>query len=261
MKKIRFIFKYLLYRLTSQTKHDIHSPFVFDLLTNVIEDTTPFYAYKEIEALRKELLKSAESVKITDYGAGSSFSNLSVKRIKDIARHSAKTPKYGQLLFRIINYLHPETLLELGTSLGISTLYQVMPSSKSKMITIEGCPEIAQFATGNFKKLKVENIELMLGNFDDVLLKALQKNKKTDYVFFDGNHRKEPTIRYFEQCLPFIQNDTFFVFDDIHWSKEMEEAWQYIKNHSRTTVTIDLFFLGLVFFRKEQKKQHFVIRF
>lgn len=261
MRKIQFIFNYLFYRFTSQTKHDIHSPFVFDLLTNVIEDTTPFYAYAEIEALRKELLRSKELIPVTDYGAGSSFNNSHHRRIKDIVRHVSKMPKYGQLLFRIVNHLHPQTLLELGTSLGISTLYQAKPSSQSKLITIEGCPETARLAARNFRKLSAENIELMVGNFDKVLPKALQELKKTDYVFFDGNHRKEATIRYFEQCLPFIHNNTLFVFDDIHWSKEMEEAWKYIQNSPHVTITIDLFFLGLVFFRKEQGKQHFVIRF
>lgn len=261
MKKIRFLFNYLFYRFVSQTKHDIHSPFVFDLLTNVIEDCTPFYAYKEIETLRKELLESKEMIRVTDYGAGSLFNNLPERKISDIARSASKSTKYGQLLFRIINHFQPQTLLELGTSLGISTLYQAKPSSKSKLITIEGCPETAQRAVYNFKKLGAENIELLVGNFDELLPKALKDLGEVDYVFFDGNHRKEATIRYFEQCLPFIHNNTLFVFDDIHWSEEMQEAWKYIQNSPQVTVTIDLFFLGLVFFRKEQKKQDFVLRF
>lgn len=261
VKTIRFILKYLKYYFKGFNKHHIHSPFVFELLTNVIGDTTPFYIYSPIEMLRSELMNSKETIQSGDYGTGSIKDGVIEKKISDIARHSAKTAKYGQLLFRLVNHFQPQILLELGTSLGISALYQASPNKKANFITIEGCKETARIAKQNFKKINLENIQLVVGNFDTELPLVLKGLDRLDYVFFDGNHRKVPTLNYFEQCLPLVHDKTLFVFDDIHWSSEMEEAWEFIKNHPRVMVTIDLFFVGLVFFRKEQTKEHFIIRF
>ena len=269
MKHLKFFLKYIRYYLTAQTKHDIHSPFVFDLLTNIIEDKTPFYVYKNIEAVRSKMLLSTETIDVLDFGVGSeSVDKKRKKKIKTIAKYSAKSEKYCFLLFRLVNHFQPQTILELGTSLGISTLYLASPNSKSKIITLEGCSQTAEVAKHNFEQLKLKNIEQVVGNFDETLKVVLEKycklqtaNCKLDLVFFDGNHRKAPTIRYFEQCLNFSNENSVFIFDDIHWSQEMEEAWSAIKNHPQVTITIDLFFLGLVFFRGGISKQHFTLRF
>jgi predicted O-methyltransferase YrrM len=161
----------------------------------------------------------------------------------------------------LVNRFQPEEVLELGTSLGISSAYLASANSKIKVITIEGCKEIAEKAKENFKKLGLQNIEQHLGNFDDVLPQLLSEKKKIDFVFFDGNHRKEPTLNYFKQCLAHAHEGSIFIFDDIYWSSEMKEAWNEIKMNERVTVTLDLFFMGIVFFRKEQVKQHFIIRY
>lgn len=255
------LFKYLKYYLSSQNKHDIHSPFVFDLVTTIIDDPTPFYVFEPIEILRKQLLSSNKEIEVSDFGAGSRSGLKKKRKVADIAQKSLKPAKYGQLIFKLINRFQPHNMLELGTSLGITSIYQSKPNSQAKLITIEGCPETAAVAQRNFDILKAGNIELKTGNFDQLLPSILKDLPQLDYVYFDGNHRKEPTIRYFEECLPKAHNDTLFIFDDIHWSEEMEEAWEYIKKHPQVTVTIDLFFLGLVFFRSEQAKQHFVIRY
>lgn len=207
------------------------------------------------------LLGNKRTIEVKDFGAGSSVLKTNTRKVKDIVRHSAKPAKYAQLLFRLVNYFQPKTILELGTSLGISTLYLAMANSKTKVISIEGSETIATLARENFKLLNVENIELIIGNFDKVLPAQLQKINCADFVFFDGNHRKTPTLSYYEQCLHYAHNNSVFVFDDIHWSQEMEEAWQTIKQHPRVTITIDLFFMGLVFFKTEQAKEHFVLRF
>ncbi len=261
INKIRFAFNYLKYFLFGQTKHDIHSPFIFNLLTNVIEDTTPYYIFKPIEMLREKLLVSKKAITITDLGAGSSINPSRQRKIADITKHSAKPAKYGQLLFRLINHFKPEKILELGTSLGISSLYLATPNSNARIVTLEGCPETAAVAQNNFNILKIKNIELSIGDFKKTLPDAVHSLKKLDAVFFDGNHQKEATLNYFEQCLPFTTNNSLFIFDDIYWSKGMEEAWKTIKNHPKVIVTVDLFFIGLVFFRSEQKKQHFKLKF
>lgn len=261
INKIRFAFNYLKYLLSGQTKHDIHSPFIFELLTNVIEDTTPYYIFQPIELLRDKLLISKKVISITDFGAGSTINSSRQRKVADITKHSAKPAKYGQLLFRLINHFKPARILELGTSLGISTLYLAAPDSNARVITLEGCPETAAVAEHNFHLLKIKNIELTIGDFKKTLPDALSKLQQVDVVFFDGNHQKDATLNYFEQCLPFAHTNSLFIFDDIYWSKGMEEAWATIKNHPKAIVTVDLFFIGLVFFRAEQNKQHFKLKF
>ena len=155
----------------------------------------------------------------------------------------------------------PETGLELGTSLGISSAYIAKANATSSFTTIVGCSEIAAIAKENFASLNIKNVQQIIGNFDDELPKYLNRTEKLDFVFFDGNHRKEPTLNYFKQCLAKANDNSVFVFDDIYWSSEMKEAWTEIKKHERVTVTIDLFFLGIVFFRKEQARQDFILRF
>lgn len=261
MKNILLAYHYLIYLFKSTNEHGVHSPFVFDLLTNVIYTGSDFYVYKKIEELREELLVSEQQLKVKDLGAGSQFQKNNLKKIKNIAKNAAKNPKYAQLLFRLVNHFQPSFVLELGTSLGISTAYLASANSKTKIISIEGCPETAKIASRNFEKLELKNIEQIAGNFDDVLPIIVSKQDKIDFVLFDGNHRKKATLDYFLICLEKSTENSVFVFDDINWSDEMREAWQEIKNNNQVTVTIDLFFMGIVFFRKEQAKQHFIIKF
>ena len=128
-------------------------------------------------------------------------------------------------------------------------------------MSIEASIEIAKIAEQNFKDLHLQNTTVLHGTFEAKLTDAIQQLGKLNFVFFDGNHRKEPTLNYFKECLNFCTNESVFVFDDIHWSTEMEEAWSEIKNHPEVTVTLDLFFIGIVFFRKEQAKENFIIRY
>ncbi len=261
MNKLHTILNYLIYRIRSVNEHAIHSPFIFGLTRDVIYNKAAFYSYESIEHLRNQLAQSQELIKVLDLGAGSHKNNAQWRTISQITRNSAKPSKYAQLLFRLCDHFQPYTIIELGTSLGISTAYLASANSKSKVHTIEGSPEIAQKAKLNFEQLELQNIVQHTGNFDIVLPKLLEQIPQPDLVFFDGNHRKDATMRYFELCLKKAHNETIFIFDDIYWSKEMTEAWEEIKNHEAVTVTVDLFFIGIVFFRKEQKKQHFVIKF
>lgn len=261
MKKLQILLNYLIYRAKSVNEHGVHSPFVYELLLSTIYNKRNFYAYLQNEKLRNALSLSDEKLECIDLGAGSQVKNVSKKSVKDIVSSAAKPPKYAQLLFRLVNHFQPTTILELGTSLGITSAYMSSANSKSKIITIEGCKEIAEVANKNFQKLELKNIEQVVGNFDEVLPDVLKKIDQLDFVFFDGNHRKDPTISYFKQCLEKANEQSVFVFDDIYWSSEMTEAWEEIKKHEKVTVTLDLFFMGIVFFRKEQVKEHFIIRY
>jgi len=254
-------FKYLIYA-KHFSGHGIHSPFIFDFVTKVLFVKEKKYLYNELNSYRRGLSRNAQTLEIEDKGAGSNQFKSTKRRIKDIIKKSSSSPKYGKLLARIVAYYQPEISIELGTSLGIGTSYlAVNLQINSKLYTIEGDYSLYKISKLYFDH-KFGNIVCpFYGGFDQILPELLNNIDKIDLIFFDGNHRKEPTIRYFELCLEKINNQTIFIFDDIHWSKEMEEAWEYIKSHPKTRVCIDLFQMGLVFFRKELSCENFIIRF
>lgn len=257
--------KYLNYYFTAANGkgHGIHSPFVFDLVEKVLNDRRNYAAYKEVELQRSLLLGNETIITVEDFGAGSTKGLTKQRVVQQIAATSLKPKKYAQLLYRLVNYFQPKQILELGTSLGITTAYLAKANPSATVTTMEGSTAIAEIAKQQFVDLQLKNINIVTGNFDETLQPVIDKALEPfNFVFIDGNHRKEPTLRYFEQLLAKADHDTVFVFDDIHWSKEMEEAWEEIKQHSSVTLTIDLFFIGVVFLRKEQReKEHFVIRF
>jgi predicted O-methyltransferase YrrM len=257
-------FKYLKYRLTASNGkgHGVHSPFVFEFITKVLNDKRSFDCFPSIETLRTELKNNDSQINVPDFGAGSRMQLHNKRKISTIARSSLKPKKYSRLLFRIVQYYKPATIVELGTSLGITTSYLACANPEASVVTMEGVPEVAAIAANNFKRLDLSNIKIIEGNFDETLSSVVKKLSAIDFAFIDGNHRKEPTLNYFRQFINISKPSTVIIFDDIHWSKEMEEAWNEIKQHPSVSLTIDLFFIGLVFFRTEQKiKQHFVIHY
>ena len=261
MKKVKFILRYFRYLLTAKGKHFAQAPFLYSFITKVLNAKKEDKNCRTIEALRKELCISKQIIQITDFGAGSSINNSKKRRVKDVAQNSAKNAKFGQLLYRICRNFKPKNIIELGTSLGISSCYLAKANPNAQVFTFEGCPETAAIASSNFKKLDIENISITLGDFNNTLTSKLEEVDGVDLVFIDGNHQENPTIAYFEEILKFTNNESIFIFDDIHWSCGMENAWNYIKSHQRTTLSIDLFFVGIVFVKTELSKEHFTIRF
>ncbi|ASZ14299.1 class I SAM-dependent methyltransferase [Chitinophaga pendula] len=254
--------KYLHYYFTAGNRHDVHSPFVYSLVEEVLRNRKSRPEYVSIEQLRKQLLASDATLQVTDLGAGSLVSAGNERKISDITRHAAKPAKFGQLFYRLVEYFQPQYLLELGTSMGMSTAYMASARPESEVITIEGCPNIAAQAGRNFERLHLQNVRQVVGNFDTVLPEVLATVPQLDWVYIDGNHRSGPTVEYFRQCLPKATEYSVFIFDDIHWTPDMEAAWHTIQQEPAVTLTIDLFFIGLVFFRKEPKvKQHFVLKY
>ena len=254
------------------TKYQLHSSFVFELACAVIEDKRWFYAFRDVEKVRNKMLASNVALKVTDYGAKNlrlpekgtnGHQTLAVEKkrsVRSIARQAGSTAAQGQMLFRLVNHLQPRTMLELGSSVGIGTMYLASAVQEAKFITLEGSPEIAQVARVNLNCLGLEkNVEVIEGPFEQTLTIALHDLKRLDFIFFDGNHRPAPTLRYFEDCLAFAHVKTVFVFDDAHWSEGMEGAWEQIKSHPRVTLTIDFFELSLAFidpaFREKQHLQ------
>ncbi len=260
----QLLLKYLNYYLIASNGkgHGTHSPFVFEFITKVLDDESVYPEYARVEGLRKNLLSDETILNVQDFGAGSSIAKSNERTISSIAKNAAKPTKFGQLLYRMVKFYQPSTILELGTSLCITTSYLSLAKPDAKVITMEGSKEIAKVAQTNFRNLEIRNVEIIEGNFDNTLSPVLSNLSSVDLVFVDGNHRQEPTERYFREMLSKIKNDSILIFDDIHWSKEMENTWKTIKNNKTVTCTIDLFFIGIVLFRKEFKeKQHFAVRF
>lgn len=254
---------YLRYRLRAGDEHSIHSPFVYKLYSEIIRSKARCEIFEEIEAIRGELLQCKESIRVLDLGAGSRRQKGNQRKVSDLVRHAEKPARFGQLLFRLVQYFNPTTLFDLGTSFGLTTLYLAAAAPESRIFTFEGCPETVRIARQNFEKMSDGPIRMVEGNLDVTLSHTLTEQAITrlDFAFFDANHRYQPTINYFETLLSRAYEQSVFIFDDIHWSDEMEQAWTYIRNHPRVMLTIDLFHLGIVFFRTNQPKQHFVLKF
>ncbi|MFT5251787.1 MAG: putative O-methyltransferase YrrM [Flavobacteriales bacterium] len=255
---------YLKFLWHSKNEHAVHSPFVFTLITKCFYDKKNKPEYAILKEYKKALLENNNTIEVTDFGAGSKVFKSNKREISKIAETAGITEKRAQLLFRITSYFQPNTILEIGTSLGMATsslalgLQKLVP--KTKIVTIEGCPETSKIAQEQLKKFGLTNVECNVSEFSSYLKKVTTSTEHFSLIYFDGNHQRQATLDYFDLLLPTITNDTLWIFDDIHWSGEMEEAWETIKLHPSVTVTIDTFQWGLVFFRKEQPKEHFIIR-
>lgn len=240
----------------------MHSPFVFDFIINVLNNKSNYSSATEVEEVRHQLLSDKRMIPVEDFGAGSRTNSSNERSVSRIARSALKSKRLAQVLFRLARHYQPETIVELGTSLGITTSYLSKACPAASITTIEGSPSIAAIAKENLQKLHCTNVEVLEGNFDLLLPSVISHLPSIDLAYIDGNHRYEPTINYFQQFLSSSNNNTILVFDDIHWSAGMEKAWEEIKQHPSVQYTIDIFFLGFVFFRQEFKvKQNFSIRF
>ena len=269
MSAIYPVKKYIQYLLKAKNEHSIHSPFVFKLYTEVIADKNKFYAFDELDKTRKQLLINQQTIEVVDLGAGSKKMN-NTRKVADIAKYSIANKKYSELLFRLTNFFKPQSVLELGTSLGLSALYMAQAVPKASIISVEGCPNTYAFAKQLIDSHRlhglsqIENIELINTSFDDALSNSKFKiqNSKFDVVYIDGNHTYEATIKYFHVLLKSTNENSLLIFDDIYWTPGMTQAWEEIKAHPAVTLTIDLYKVGLVFFRKENKqKEHFCLRY
>jgi len=260
IKPVQIFFRYIGYYFRATTIYRIHSPFVYEFIKATLEDKRTYYQFAELESIRRRLLRNKRTIEVTDFGAGSQVITTRHRAIGSMASSSLTPPAYSRLLFRMVNYLKPKTLLELGTSFGISSLYLYLPNKKAKMVTMEGCPNVAQIAQNSFDQMKADDLQLVNAPFDQSLPDVLTQFDQIDFLFVDGNHKREPTLFYFKQALKKATDKSCFVFHDIHWTEEMEGAWRTIQEHPRVRLTIDLFFMGLVFFNPDVKeKEHYTI--
>ncbi len=248
------------------TKYQLHSPFVFELACAVVEDERWYYAFRDVEEIRQKMLQSDVVLNVEDFGSFNRSNtneegSVQKRSVRSITRRAGSSAGQGQMLFRLATHLQPRSMLELGTSVGIGAMYLASAVQEARYVSLEGSAEIAHVARMNLDWLGLlKNTEVREGPFEMTLAGAQKDLQHLDLVFFDGNHRLEPTLRYFEECLPFAHEKTVFVFDDMHWSEEMAEVWERIKDHSRVTLTLDFFELSLAFIDPDfREKQHLSI--
>ena len=251
---------YFSFLFHSTNKYGVHSPFVYNLIMQCFETKLDTKKSNQIKAYKAKLLNQNNTINVTDFGAGSRVFKTNKRKISAIAKNAGITTKRAKLLVNFVAYFKFENILEIGTSLGMGTHCLSLGNLNAKITTLEGCPETLRVAKESLESFNIDTINFVAGDFNKTLKKVLV-NTTYNLIYIDGNHQKEPTIAYFEACLKAKNEDSVFIFDDIHWSQGMNEAWQFIKNHEEVTLTIDTFFWGFVFFRKEQfQKEHFKIR-
>lgn len=255
--QIKSFFKFL---INSKNQHGVHSPFVFDLVTKCFYDKTNYPEYVILKNYRNSLLQNKNTIEVTDFGAGSRVFKSNTRAINQIAKNAGISPKRAELLYRIVRYFEPNTILEIGTSLGLATSALALGNPKAKITTLEGCPNTIHQCQLQLQKFNINSVNCVNTKFEDYLTSFDFQLSTFDLIYFDGNHSKKATLEYFELLLPTISNDSVWIFDDIHWSPDMEKAWKIIKEHPKVKVTIDTFQWGIVFFRNEQEKEHFTIR-
>lgn len=254
------VINWLKYWLYGKTIYRLHSPFVYEFAEAVIRDDRIFYAFERIERRRRDLLHDQRAIDMVDFGAGSTAKDHSSRTIADITRTSSVNEKYGRLLFRTVQYFRPGNVLELGSCTGIGSMYLAGAMHHGRLVTLEGDPVLADTARESLKFLGNQSTEtaVLTGPFEENLSQAMEMMPSIDLAYIDGNHRKAPTLEYFEALQPKCHEASIIIIDDIYWSTEMGEAWEAVKNHPRTRLTIDLFRMGLVFFREENLEvEHF----
>jgi predicted O-methyltransferase YrrM len=251
---------YFRYLKEATSRHGVHSPFVYKLMEEVLTSHKRFYSFEALEMVRRAMKIDVREVSVTDFGAGSKKNNATIRKVKSIAASATKRTKYAELLFKLADYIEATTILEMGTSLGLSTAYLGKARKTARIYTLEGCPQTAAIAREYLNQLAITNVEVVVGHFDDKLAEVMAKEPSFDLIFIDGNHREEPTKSYFEQLLPKITQNSIVVLDDIHWSEGMERAWNVIRIHPNVTVSIDIFEMGILFFDTSLQKQHFVLK-
>ncbi len=247
---------YIVFLFKAFHLHGIHSPFVFKLEKECLRGKNSPEVMQRFADYKNELLSSKKVIAIKDYGAGSRVFKTNQRAVAAIAKNAGATQRRMLLLQRMVAYFQPEQTLELGTSLGLATLALAI-NNTSEVTSIEGCPNTAAVAKNNLDKASITNVNLCIGTFEEELEKVTHRT--FDLIYFDGNHSKEATLRYVKTLLKTATNHTVWIFDDIHWSKEMTAAWEDIKTNPQITITIDCFWFGMVFFRKEQAKEDFYI--
>lgn len=256
------VYKYLqfIFSANSPKGNGIHPHIVRNLVSENFIFHRILYESK-ITGLRKRISNDKTLIDNIRYGAPSKTRNKKMIPVSETMKITGISHKLGVLLFNLVNNFKPETILELGTGIGISTIYLALGNPQANVITIEGSREKSDYARNILLQEGISNVQFYTGSFDEILPIKLRDIVHPLLVFIDGNHRFEPTIEYFNSLMKYVNESTIIIFDDIHWSREMERAWKYISANENVRLSIDIFRAGIVFFNKELPKQHILIKY
>ncbi|MBO3698343.1 O-methyltransferase [Roseivirga sp. E12] len=246
------------YWLNRVDEHSLHSPFVYNLFTEVI--SRPNAKDNEIEFLRQQLRYSKKAIEVVDFGAGSKLTKKTNRSIGGIAKHASTPSKFSRFLSKTIDHFGFCNIVELGTSLGLNALY-LSQNQNTQVTTFEGDPTIAQLAQGHFEAFGRKKVNTIVGNIDSTLPQYIDALNPIDLAYLDANHRYSPTLNYYELIQPMTHDKSMIVIDDIHWSKEMNKAWLELKDRPEVTLSIDLFEAGLLFFDPKLEKADYILKF
>lgn len=241
-------------------EHSLHSPFLYLFYTKVVKKDNK-KGFEPIETLRKSLLQNDKEMLIEDLGAGSRISNSNTRKVSQIAKHASTPAPFSRLLNRIITHFDYKNIVELGSSLGLNSAYMASAKKDVQLFTFEGSASIANLAKQNLSELNCTNYQLIEGNIDNTLPQWIENTPQIDLVYIDANHRYEPTLRYFELLLPKMTTSGMIILDDIHWSKEMNDAWEVLKKHPKVSLSIDLFEAGVLFLQPDLMKENYILEF
>lgn len=263
MGKINLLIKYLVYRIRRKGAkgHGIHSPFVYTLNRDVLNSRKKYPEYLNIKKFRYLLTKNSQKIEVNDRGAGSVVFTSNNRKIKDIVNAAGSSYRMGKLLFRLARHIRPGTIIELGTSVGFGTFCLSEGVHGSRIYSIDACASQLGIASDGLNKAGIGNVELIEGSFDIELPLLLKRLDKLDLVYFDGDHRKDALLWQFMQCKQKAHPGSVFIVADINWSAGMNAAWLDICRDPDVSLSIDMFFCGLIFFRSEMAKQHFILSF
>ena len=249
--------EYLWYVLKARHRHGfgVHSPFAYDVITKVFEEKSSYYIYNEVEKERRRLLHDRTSIFFDDYGTGKSGE----RRVCDIARRALKNTDEAQLIFRTALYQKPRFVIELGTSLGLTTAYLSKAVGGGKCHTFDGCEKVVEQA----KQVAcncgtAENTVFHVGDIVDVLPKVIQNIESVDVVFMDANHTKEATLAYYSIIEPKLSSNSVLIMDDIHSSKGMREAWDEIRQSEKARVSFDMYGLGIIYYNESLSRKDYI---
>ena len=260
MKYVFTIRQYLHYWLRAVNEHALHSPFLFEFYTKVVKADNKV-GFEEIEARRKAYKKSEEVIAFKELGAGSKSINTQHRKVSAITKAAVTPARFSRLIYRIIQHFDYQVCIELGTCLGINTLYMHAAQPQAQIFTFEGSPGVAELARQQFDQLDQHHIQLVEGNIDHTLKDTLANISKVDFAYVDANHRYAPSLDYFEQLLPKMAEDGMIILDDIHWSPGMSRVWKEICQRPEVSLSLDLFEGGILFFKPGLKKAHYILSF
>ena len=243
---------YLLRSKENEKLPDIFNEFILDSMFQMS-------SYIDCCEYRLNMLADNTMLNVKDFGTG----NSGMRKVKDIARRSSTDVRYGGVMQKIIDSFKVESILELGTSVGIGTMFLARTNAKAEITTVEGCPETCKFAKSEFAKRKIANVNFINDDFDHLFASNALKDKYFDLTFIDGNHTSEATIRYFDNIIKRYSNKkSIIIVDDINWSRDMYDAWKEISSLMPDSLRINLFRMGIIFsgygFPKEEVRAEII---